>query len=251
MIRSPEGRTALYDCGKMGDPKVGRRLIAPALWSRGVRTIDLLILSHADSDHFDGLPDLLDRFEIKLVRVPPGFDGPSNPAAKLLLDEVKARGIPVESIAKGDRIDLGGGTILAALHPGEVSRPGSTDNARSVVLEVAHAGRRLLLTGDLEGGGLTDLTAHPSEPLDAMLAPHHGGRTSNPAWLYAWARPALVVVSQRVPSAGSRDPLADGPFLRLRTWQNGAIRLRFTPPSLVATGFLDPPGPVETIGPSK
>jgi competence protein ComEC len=232
----------------MSDPHVGRRVIAPALWSRGVRRVDVLILSHADADHFDGLPDLLDRFEIRLVRVPPGFDAPANPGAKLLLDEVRRRGIPVATVVEGDRIDLGGGMTLTALHPREASRPGSTDNARSVVLKVSGAGRRLLLTGDLERDGLADLIAHPSQPLDAMLAPHHGGRTSNPAWLYAWAKPALVVVSQRAPSPGSRDPLAplaEGQFPLLRTWQSGAIRLRFAPSSLIATGFVDRREPVE------
>ncbi len=251
LIRSPEGRTVLYDCGKMGDPHVGRRLIAPALWSRDVRKIDVLILSHADSDHYNGLPDLLDRLPIGVVRVPHGFGGPSNPGAKRLLDEVRSRGIPVEPIAEGDRIDLGGGTTLAALHPSEAIRPGSTDNARSVVLEVASGGRRLLLTGDLERDGLTDLVARASEPFDAMLAPHHGGRTSNPAWLYSWAQPAQVVVSQRPLAAGSRDPLeplAQGHFPLLRTWQSGAIRIRWSPTALLATGFLDPPS---TPPPSK
>lgn len=244
-VRSPEGRAVLYDCGKMGDPHVGRRVIAPALWSRGIRRIDLLILSHADSDHYNGLPDLLDRFEVGEVRVPPGFGGPANPGAARLLGEVRGRGIPVAEIAEGDRIDLGGGTTLRALHPQRLARPGSTDNARSVVLEVASGGRRLLLTGDLERDGLADLMAGPApRPLDAMLAPHHGGRTSNPPPLYDWARPDLVVVSQRPPSAGSRDPLrplAEGRFPLLRTWQAGAIRLRWGPSGLLATGFLDHP----------
>ena len=249
-IRSPEGRTALYDCGRMRDPHVGRRLIAPALWARGIRTIDLLILSHADSDHYDGLPDLLDRFAIGEVRVPPGFEGPANPAAKTLLDAVRARGIPIGLIADGDRIDLGGGTTLHAVHPAREVRPGSTDNARSVVLEVASRGRRLLLTGDLERDGLADLVAQPPGPFDAMLAPHHGGRTSNPDWLYRWARPALVVASQRFPAPGSRDPLepiasAQGFSLR-RTYQSGAVRLRWASDGLIATGFLDPAPPSRT-----
>ena len=252
VVRSTEGRTALYDCGRMGDPHVGRRVIAPALWSRGVRRIDVLILSHADSDHFNGLPDLLDRFEITTVLVPPGFGGPANPGALRLLDDVRARGIPVSEIARGDRIDLGGGTVLGVLHPRRDSPAGSTDNARSVVLEVASGGRRLLLTGDLEGIGLTDLVAlPPPRPLDAMLAPHHGGRTSNPAWLYEWAKPGLVVVSQRPLAAGSRDPLtplAEGHFPLLRTWQSGAIRLRWSPSGLVASGFLDRPEPGDGPG---
>ena len=251
VVRSPEGKTALYDCGKMGDPHVGRRVIAPALWSREVRKIDVLILSHADADHFNGLPDLLDRFPIGVVRHPPGFGGPANPGASRLLDDVRARGIAVEPISEGDRVDLGGGTVLTALHPPPVGRTGSTDNARSVVLEVSDGSRRFLLTGDLERDGLADVVARPLAPLDAMLAPHHGGRTSNPDWLYNWARPALVVVSQRPLAPGSRDPLtplAGGHFELLRTWQSGAIRLRWTPTGLLATGFLGPGPPTPSTG---
>ncbi len=139
---------------------------------------------------------------------------------------------------------------MTARHPPSSGRGGerlgSTDNARSVVLEVASGGRTLLLTGDLEGHGLLDLAAQaaPRRGFDALLAPHHGGRTSNPRWLYDWARPGQVVVSQRPPPDPGRDPLAalaEGRFPLRRTWQAGAVRLAWTPDGLVATGFLDPP----------
>jgi competence protein ComEC len=45
------GHALLYDCGRMRDPSVGRRIVAPALWARGVRTIDSVVLSHADPCH--------------------------------------------------------------------------------------------------------------------------------------------------------------------------------------------------------
>ena len=247
VVRSPSGRTALYDAGKMGDPRVGRRVIAPALWALGARRIDVLVLSHADSDHFDAVPDLLDRFAVGEVRIPPGFDAPKDPAAARLVATIRARGIPVRAIAAGDAVDLGDGVTLTARHPAPDDRAGS-DNARSVVLEVACARRRLLLTGDLEGPGLARLLARPrpDPPVDALLAPHHGGRTSNPPALYDWARPGVVAVSQRAPAAGARDPLAflEAPDARgrlLRTWRDGAIRFRWAPDGLAATGFLDPP----------
>ena len=250
VIQSPTGQTALYDAGKLGDPHVGRRVVAPALWARGVARIDILILSHADADHFNGVPDLLDRFPIGSVRIPPGFDDPTNPGAARLIAAIQERGIPVEPIATGDVIDLGAGLTLATRLPGSGDRSG-TDNARSVVLDVTRAGQTLLLTGDLEREGLTKLLRldPPDPPLHALVAPHHGGRTSNPPALYSWANPALVAVSQRSPTTGARDPLAfleapgkEKPTL-LRTWRTGAIRFRWAPAGLRATGFLEPAPP--------
>jgi len=46
-IETPDGRTCLYDAGAVAGPDVTRRQIAPFLWSRGIRRIDEVILSHA------------------------------------------------------------------------------------------------------------------------------------------------------------------------------------------------------------
>src|SRR5262249_57136414 len=120
----------------------------PALWSRGLSRIDQVILSHADLDHFNGLPDLLDRFAIGTVRVPPGFAGPSNPAAERLIAGIRARGIPVRTATAPESWGLGA-VRLAAQHPPAGWFPEAPDNARSLVLDLTHVGRHLLLTGDL------------------------------------------------------------------------------------------------------
>jgi competence protein ComEC len=57
VVHAPGGQAMLYDCGRMGDPSVGRRIIAPALWSRGLSRIDEVILSHAEPCHRDPTPD--------------------------------------------------------------------------------------------------------------------------------------------------------------------------------------------------
>jgi competence protein ComEC len=129
-------------------------------------------------------------------------------------------------------------------HPPSGWHPEASDNAHSLVLDVAHQGDHLLLTGDLEQMGLVELLARPSPlpPPQVMLAPHHGGRSANPELLYRWARPGSVVVSQRPPAIGSADALA--PIERQgvplwRTWRDGAIRLRWTSQGIIASGFLN------------
>lgn len=241
MIRTGAGETFLYDCGRMHDPSVGRRIIAPALWARGVSRIDAVILSHADADHYNGLPDLLERFPVAEVRVPPGFASPANPGAVELLETVQTHGVPIRTISEGEQWGSSG-SRFSVWHPPKSFSPGSSDNARSIVLDVESAGRHLLLTGDLEQEGLARLIDRPAFPIDAILAPHHGGRTANPESLYDWAGPEVVVVSQRPPAVGTRDPLeALGPrgIPLLRTWQRGAIRLRWEPDRLTARAFLD------------
>jgi competence protein ComEC len=249
VIDNGPGHAVLFDCGRMRDPTVGRRIVAPALWDRGVRTIDAVILSHADADHYNGLPDLLDRFPVRAVYVPPGFA--SDPGGGELLALLTGRGVRVETVASGrlwyrDADDRH--FVFQVRHPpADWDATRASDNARSVVLAVHGGPATALLTGDLDGPGLTALIddlARAARPdrLDAVLSPHHGGRTANPEWFYTQLDPARVVVSQRPPAAGTRDPLEPveaGGRPVLRTWQRGAIRLRWTPGGIEAHGFAD------------
>jgi len=249
IIRDGAGRTLLYDCGRMGDPKVGRRVIAPALWARGLSRIDEVVLSHADADHLDGLPDLLDRFRIGAIRVAPGFVGTDSAAATAALAAARACGVPVRTAAAGepwredDAAPVRGDRLeIRVEHPRRGWLPGAPDNDRSLVLALDGHGHRVLLTGDLDGAGLVEWVAQPLSPIAAMLAPHHGGRSANPPWLYDRARPGLVLASQRRPVFAGPDALDAQAGRRvpvLRTWQHGAIRLRWEAAGIVATGFLD------------
>ena len=230
----------------MGDPHVGRRLIAPALWARDVRKLDVVVLSAC---RFRPLQrparaprPLRDRRGPGRPRLR-GAHQPPPPSNSSTTSGGEAS--PSRPSADGARIGP------RRRDDPDRDPPGRDDPPR---LDPTTPGAwswrwwpravdGVLLTGDLERDGLADVVGRPTRPLDAMLAPHHGGRTSNPAFLYEWARPALVFVSQRPLASGTRDPLeplALGHFPLLRTWQSGAIRLRWAPEGLLAAGFLDP-----------
>ena len=100
----------------------------------------------------------------------------------MLLDQVRSRGIPVRTIAAPAAWNQAR-PGFRVLHPPADWHPETSDNARSLVLDVEHAGRHLLLTGDLDQLGVVELAGHvPADPpIDLMLAPHHGGKSANPA----------------------------------------------------------------------
>src|SRR5262249_30296065 len=184
-----------------------------------------------------------DRFPVGVVHITPAFGGPANPSAVELLERIRSRGIPIRSVTAFDAWETAG-VSFAIRHPPAGWEPAASDNARSIVLDVASAGRHMLLTGDLELSGLEALVAQPrpDPPPEVILAPHHGRRAANPESLYQWAKPRLVVASQRPPSYAASDALA--PIERLgipvlRTWRRGAIRIRWTDNGLVAHAFLD------------
>ncbi len=242
VVQDPDGRILLYDCGKMRDPSVGRRIVAPALWARGATRIHQVMLSHADADHFNGLDDLIERFTIDELLVGPGFEGSSNPRAGELLRRVESRGIPIRIVAAGTSWNWSK-TRFSIHHPPADGGLKSSDNARSIVLEIESRGRRFLLDGDIEGPGEVRWISLENPGADAMLAPHHGGRTANQKWLYDALKPKQVIVSQRRPTINARETLdffaRDPNSARLyRTYRDGAVQLRFKPDGLSIRSWI-------------
>ena len=85
------------------------------------------------------------------------------PALKILRESIEHSGAAIEFIYAGDRVESGPNVAIEVLHPPPEGMPGR-DNANSVVLAVEHAGKRILLTGDLEPPGsqalLNELPLH-------------------------------------------------------------------------------------------
>lgn len=199
VIELPDGRTILCDAGHMGSPDAGGRTVAGYLWSRGITRIDAILVSHADADHFNAVPYLLERFDVGQVLVAPVMfqerDGQRLGAAVEALEAaIAASNAQLANVREGERLAVGGDVSLRILSPPANGVSGS-DNANSVVLAVEYRGRRILITGDLEGRGLGRLLERPPYDVDVLLAPHHGSLGSSPPEFAQWATPEWVVVS--------------------------------------------------------
>jgi competence protein ComEC len=230
LIELPGGKTVLYDAGQLGSPLAGTQAIAAVLWSKQISHLDAVIVSHADIDHYNALPGLIDRFSIGTVYVSPVmFDGESL-ALDALRTKIDAAHIPVAEIFAGDKLHTGDASSIKVLHPPRRGIIGS-DNANSIVLVVEHGGRRLLLTGDLESPGLDDMLAEEPLDVDIALAPHHGSVRSRPADFAQWCTPEYVVISggHSFDSAAAQHAFAAAGAAVLHTAQSGAIEIRVTP----------------------
>ena len=223
VIETPDKRVLLFDAGSMSGPEVTRNIIAPYLWHRGITAIDEVFISHADLDHFNGLPSLVDRFAIGRVSLTPSFAAKPTPGVHEVIDAIRRAGVPMRIVMAGDGFNAGD-VALEVLHPPPDGPPG-LENFRSMVLRVTHLGRTILLTGDLDGEGRTTMFGRGRQYVDVLMAPHHGGKTANPPELAEWFRPEVVVACQGITdrtenvqrmyeSAGCR---------YLGTWPEGAV----------------------------
>jgi competence protein ComEC len=185
----PDGRTAVLDAGSRHDPEVGRRVVAPALRALGARSIDLLVLSHADSDHCGGAPALAAEFDCRRLVVPPGF-------AEGLAREDED-GMEVEVAAAGDRLLEGDWGRLVVLSPSRDADPGWSENEASLVLAVeTPGGTRVLLAADVGEAAARDMESRGVlRPCSVLVLPHHGLPATGRDLLVSGTRAPILLAS--------------------------------------------------------
>jgi competence protein ComEC len=208
LLITPDGKSLLVDAGGLGflgygsrgsqsEFDVGEEVVSPALWSRGIRHLDAVALTHAHHDHMGGLPAILRNFHPRELWV--GNNPPAPAYLELLADAAKLN-IRVRSFHAGESISLGD-TPLRVLAPSSNYQPGrEPSNNDSLVLQARYQSASILLAGDAEAPEeqaiLSESNLSTRNLSSSVLkVGHHGSLTSTrPAFLSALA-PQWAVIS--------------------------------------------------------
>jgi len=171
------GSFSFIDLGGMvrGYGLVGKSILERFLWWRGVTQIDKIFLTHWHEDHVAGL---------QVFALPPNSPqifAPENPA--------KA-GVPFLPVTSPFRFRLNQAAVWGFPVTGE------TVNDQALVYLVAFPGVRILVTGDIEEGGIAQLL-HYGKAIEAeiVVLPHHGKYYPNLAELLFRTGCHTVIIS--------------------------------------------------------
>lgn len=197
VLQLPSGEVWVYDAGRLGDHERSYYPIVQALWGMGISRLDTLVLSHADSDHYNAMEGVRQRFSpTRFITTQSVLEHPSE-SVQQLLRSMERDGLRIDRWGRGARHVDAPGTVLSVLHPSKENegRRRVSDNAKSLCVLIEHAGRSILLPGDLEPPGTEQLTSLPRRRVDALMAPHHGSLSARLERLVDWCHPETIVVS--------------------------------------------------------
>jgi len=177
LAQLPGKANVLFDAGSLYKSDVGSRIVAPFLDYSGIGKIDAVIISHNDTDHINGIPEVVEHCEVVAVLADEAFFDKTDVwgTARFLGDCLSEQGLEIKHIGK--ELDLRGGAAVKVLWPGERIDNGTelSDNDRSLVSLVEFAGAKILLCSDIEDIGQRELLRlNPDLKADVILIPHHG-----------------------------------------------------------------------------
>jgi competence protein ComEC len=200
LLITPDGKTLLVDAGGFGggphqapqDFDIGEEVVSQTLWSRGIRQLDAVALTHAHSDHMGGMPAVLRNFHPAELWV---GNNPRIAAYNALLNQADGLGVRVRSLRAGDAISFGAAQI-AVLAPFLSYQPGpEPTNNDSLVLHVSYGATSVMLEGDAEAPIEQAMLAESGLESSLLKVGHHGSITSTRPEFLARVAPQWAVIS--------------------------------------------------------
>jgi len=241
LLELPYGYNMLIDGGGFSDNRVfdvGASIVAPFLWQKKIRCIDTLVLSHANSDHLNGLIYIAENFNVKNVWT--NHETAETFGYRLFMETIKKNNIQMPAYHKIAGVHDINGVHIDILYPREdfiEKRKTETwrnlDN-NSLILKASLKDVSFLFPGDIKARGEYELVSTVGDKLrsSVLLAPHHGSKTSSTERFLEKVKPEVVVISSRYKSRfGFPHPLVLNRYKAtgcrvFETAHNGAVSIR-------------------------
>lgn len=193
LVQLPNGQSLLVDTGN-AIPNMARLVVIPQLRALGCWPLDVLLLTHEDSDHSGGAPTLLADWRVETLVLSKDF---ANTEKIVPPDLSLPYGWPrIVRTCAGYRLRMADDLSLEVLNPDCATNAALTsDNNRSLVIRIDYKNFSALLTGDAETPAEAELLRRSLRPCDVLKVGHHGSASSTGEAFLQALDPQIAVVS--------------------------------------------------------
>ncbi|KSV16291.1 competence protein ComEC [Dehalococcoides mccartyi] len=144
------------------------------------RNIEMVILTHPDSDHLSGLLEVLERYSVTEVLLPQTQS--QDALYQNYQNMIEEKAIPARTAQTGMQITLANGAVLEVISPfeGLTSKEADRDNNQSTVLTLSYGQINYLFCADIETATEYQLiTRRLLENTTVLKVAHHGSKYSS------------------------------------------------------------------------
>lgn len=198
-IKTPNGKNIIIDGGEGNTRKYdyGKNVVLPYLLDKGVKKIDYLIATHADSDHIGGLFAIIENLKVENIII--GIQPESSEQYMNLLNISKKKKINILNLKAGDKMKIDEEIFINVLWPikNKLVEENALNN-NSLVFKFVYNDFSCLFTGDIEEIAEKQIVEE-YENLDLLKSnilkvAHHGSKTSSIDSFVEEVKPRIALI---------------------------------------------------------
>lgn len=184
----------LYDGGSTDVSEIGKYRIVPFLKASGVDELELVIVSHLDADHYNGIEQILEDGLIKIECLMLPFLEEPDESYLELIKLAKQKGVSIQMTEAGDNFKVEE-TQFRIFHPTAEYKAESKNDA-SLVMHMQYKDFTMLFTGDVEHAGEERmLQEEVLMDVDVLQVAHHGSNSSSMESFLQKVSPETALIS--------------------------------------------------------
>lgn len=198
LIVTPHHKKILIDGGGSESYDVGKNVLLPYLLDRGIKSLDYIIISHFDSDHYLGCAKIMEELNVKTVIISKQAKSSENfENFKKIVTEKK---IKVLVVGKGRNLKIEKDLYFDVLWPRESNLISENVlNNNSIVCKMNYRDFSMLFTGDIEEIAEKQILQEYKNNLQILKSTilkvgHHGSKTSSTQDFVNAVKPELALI---------------------------------------------------------
>ena len=187
LIVTPKNKKILID-GREGKTNV----LFQYLLDRRINKIDYIIISHFDSDHCNGLIEIIEKMRVENIVM--SKQSKESEEYKKILEIIKQKNIKVSSVKAEDKIIIEKNLYTKILNPAEKFEFQDLNN-NAIVAKLVYKNFSMLFTGDIEKAEENLAKKYKNELKSTILkVAHHGSKTSTSEEFLKYVEPQIALI---------------------------------------------------------
>lgn len=187
LIVTPKNKKILIDGGE-GKTNV----LFQYLLDRRINKIDYIIISHFDSDHCNGLIEIIEKMRVENIVM--SKQSKESEEYKKILEIIKQKNIKVSSVKAEDKIIIEKNLYTKILNPAEKFEFQDLNN-NAIVAKFVYKNFSMLFTGDIEKAEENLAKKYKNELKSTILkVAHHGSKTSTSEEFLKYVEPQIALI---------------------------------------------------------